>query len=247
VAIAAHHYPLRRITARPRSTLDVVPTFTHPQRYMTMQCTEARVTIEGLSIYGQSHQHAEPKLKGELPDAYDLRTWPSKMNTETKGDKTSVVIPAFGFHLALMSAAKYSKKKIEGQGNATWTKKIEAGIMTVGDGWLGVDPATVRCLAVSVNSDGVRGSGKRVIKRFPQIDPPWSATFHLMILDPIITQEIFAEIAGIAGLFVGVGQYRPEKGGSNGRFAVKKLAWDDQRQFEPSKLVKMMSEMKQAA
>lgn len=212
-----------------------------------MKCSDVRVTIQGMAIYGQSHQHAEPKLKGELPDNYDLRTWPSKMNVETKGTKTSVVVPAFGFHLALMSASKYASKKIEGSGNKTWTKKIEAGIMTLGNGWLGVDPKTVRCLAVSVNSDGVRGSGKRVIKRFPQIDPPWTATMHLMILDPIITREVFAEMVEIAGLFVGLGQYRPEKGGSNGRFMLKELVWDDQREVEPQKLSKMIGAMQQAA
>jgi hypothetical protein len=196
-----------------------------------MDFTQATVTINGTAPYSQSHKHDEPKLEGEQPDAYDFRTWRSKMNTEIINGKPTMVIPAFGIHLALISGAQYSKKKIEGQRNATWTAKFQRGISIMGAASLNIDPADVQCITLSVNADGKRGGGTRVTRRFPQIPAGWTATFEVMILDPIITQAVFASTLDDAGLFVGLGQYRPESGGSNGRFIVKSLRWSDNRQI----------------
>lgn len=33
----------------------------------------------------------------------------------------------------------------------------------------------------------------------------------------------------IAGMFIGVGRFRPEKGGQNGRFQIAALDWEDNR------------------
>jgi hypothetical protein len=194
-----------------------------------MDFTQAVVTITGTAPYSQSHKHDEPKLEGEQPDAYDLRTWRSKMNTEIIRGKPTMVIPSFGLHLALISGAQYSKKKIEGQRNATWTAKFQRGISIMGAAPLNINPADVQCITLSVNADGKRGGGTRVTRRFPQIPADWNATFEVMILDPIITRSVFESTLEDAGLFVGLGQYRPESGGSNGRFVVKSLKWDDNR------------------
>lgn len=195
-----------------------------------MDFTRAIVTITGTAPYSQSHKHDEPKLEGEQPDAYDLRTWRHKMNTEIIAGKPTVVIPAFGLHSAITAGAQYSKKKIDGQRNATWTAKIKSGIAIMGAAPLGIDPDDVKCITLSVNADGKRGGASRVTRRFPQMPMGWSATFEVMILDPIITQALFTEMVEIAGLFIGVGQYRPEMGGSNGRFVIKSIKWQDNRQ-----------------
>lgn len=194
-----------------------------------MDFVRARVTIAGTAPLSQSHQHDVPKLEGEGPDAYDQRTWRSKLNTETVNGKPSVIIPAFGMQCAIADAAKYSKRQIPGQGKATWTQKFKSGISVVGPLALGIDPDDVSPIAVNVNADGVRGSGKRVLRRFPQIPPGWKTTFDVLILDPIITQDVFTEMLELAGLFMGVGQFRPERGGTNGRFIVEKIEWQDNR------------------
>jgi hypothetical protein len=93
---------------------------------------------------------------------------------------------------------------------------------------LNVDPATVPIVTISANADGVRGSGKRVLRRFPLI-ASWEASFDVFILDPIITEDVFREMVEIAGMFIGIGRFRPEKGGTNGRFRIKSLAWSDNR------------------
>ena len=35
----------------------------------------------------------------------------------------------------------------------------------------------------------------------------------------------------IAGMFIGIGRFRPEKGGTNGRFRIAKLVWEDNRKL----------------
>lgn len=194
-----------------------------------MDFVKARVTIVGTAPMSQSHQHDEPKKEGEGADAYDARTWRSKLNTEMVNGRLTVVIPPYGMQCAIADAAKYSKRQIPGQGKATWTAKFKSGISVVGPLSLGINPATVEPIAISANTDGVRGSGKRVLRRLPQIPPGWKTTFDVLILDPIITEEVFTEMLELAGLFMGVGQFRPQNGGTNGRFMIEKVEWQDNR------------------
>lgn len=175
----------------------------------------ARCTIESTAPYCQSRQHSEPFLEGEGHDKYDARTWPHKMHVENG----SVFIPSRAIHYALMEAAKYSKRQIPGQGKATWTQKFASGLALFKEVDLQIDPKTVNFIAVSCHADGRRGSGKRVIRRFPII-PQWRAEFDVSILDPIIAQDIFTEMLEQAGMFIGVGQNRPQNAGTHGRFRV---------------------------
>ena len=154
-----------------------------------MQASIATVTIEGMSPLSHSRDHGDPHLQGESHDAYDLRTWRSKLNTAERDGKMTVVIPAHGIHQALMSACKYSKDQIPGQGKATWTAKFTSGIAFFEDPSLNIDPETVKSIRLSQNADGVRGSARRVLRTFP-IMPVWSSTFDVYILDPIITHVL---------------------------------------------------------
>jgi hypothetical protein len=195
-----------------------------------MDFTKAVVTIDGTAPYSQSRKHDDPWLEGEGPDDYDRRTWRSKMTVELIDGKPRMCIPSFAVHMALCEAARYSKIQIKGQGKATWTAKMRSGVSILGPISLGIDPAKVECIVLSLNSDGKRGSGSRVTRRLPQIPMGWQVTFEALILDPIITKNIFREMIELTGLYIGLGQYRPEKGGSNGRFILKKLEWIDNRQ-----------------
>ena len=195
-----------------------------------MNASIASITITGITPLSQSRQHDEPKLDGERPDDYDKRTWRSKLNTAIRDGKPTVVIPAHGLHQAIAAAAKYSKRQIPGQGKATWTAKFTSGITLLEDPSIGVDPATVDAVTISANADGVRGSGKRVPRKFPVI-PQWSATFDVVVLDPIITEDVFREMLEMAGMFIGIGRFRPEKGGTNGRFRIDAIDWKDNRKM----------------
>lgn len=197
-----------------------------------MQFTTVDVRIQGTSPMTQSRNHGEARLASEKgaagADAYDARTWRSKLNTEMRNGKPTIVIPAFGMHQCISSAARYSKTQIPGQGKATWTAKFNSGLMFMDAPSLNMDPAAATMIAISAHSDGKRGSGSRVTRRFPKIEPGWTATFSVTILDPIITETVFSEMLTLAGLFIGVGQFRPENGGSNGRFVIDRMNWREQ-------------------
>lgn len=194
-----------------------------------MLASIAQVTLVGMSSMTHSHQHDEPRLEGEGPGDYDIRTWRKKLNVNGAG--TSIVLRAHGVQQCIAAAAKYSSRQIPGQGKKTWTKKFEAGIMILDDPELNIDPNSVSSITISANADGVRGSGKRVPRRFPVIPAGWATTFDVTILDPIITEQVFQEMVELAGMFIGVGQFRPEKGGTNGRFKLDRLMWEDNRRL----------------
>lgn len=196
-----------------------------------MRTSIATVTLVGIAPLSHSKQHDDPMLEGERHEDYDIRTWRSKLNTDMRRGKLVAVHPAHGILQCFAAAAQYSKKKIEGQGNSRWTAKFMAGLAINEDPEiLGVDVETIGSVVISSNVDGIRGSGKRVPRRFP-IMPKWSMVIDVMILDPIITQDIFVEMVEIAGLFVGLGRFRPANGGTNGRFALQKIEWADNRQL----------------
>lgn len=192
-----------------------------------MKISVATVTITGISSLSQSRQHDAPRLEGESHDDYDVRTWRKKLNLSPAG---TVFIPAHGMHQAIIAAAKYTGEQIPGQGKKTWTAKFTTGIAFMQEIDTGLRPEDAEMIVISANADGVRGSGKRVTRRFPFF-VEWSATFEVMILDPIITEPQFRKMLEMAGMFIGIGRFRPEKGGQNGRWKVDKIVWQDNRRM----------------
>lgn len=195
-----------------------------------MDASIATITLVGIAPYSQSRDHDEPEMEGESRDAYDKRTWRSKLTVAKRDGKNTIVVPAHGLHQSIIAAAKYSKRQIPGQGKATWTQKFSSGIAFLEDPALDIDPADVTHVTLSCNADGVRGSGKRVTRRFP-IVPEWQFTTDAYVLDPIVTPEVFREMVEIAGMFIGIGRFRPEKGGTNGRFKIGAMSWADNRRI----------------
>ncbi len=191
---------------------------------MALSLIVATCTLESLTPYSQSRKHAEAMLEGEGHEDYDRRTWRHKQLVENG----TVHISAFGMHQALVEAAKYSKKQIPGQGKATWTKKFESGIAFFSNIDLGVNPETVDYIDIFAHVGGKRGTGGRVMRRFPII-PSWKATFDIHVLDPIITQQVFEETMEQAGMFIGIGRYAPRVGGTNGRFKMTAINWQADR------------------
>lgn len=179
------------------------------------------VTVEGIAPYSASRAHEEPKLAKETHDDYDARTWRHKL---TLGPNGTVVIPSGGWKQAVDGAAKMVGGKIPGKGQATYSKLFLTGVLVEGDADLEIDPNTVEHVRIHCNADGVRGSGKRVFRRFPQI-PHWKTKVHFLITDPNLPDEVFERVVIAAGRCQGVGRWRPEKGGSNGRFSVVSFEW----------------------
>lgn len=185
-----------------------------------MNITKAAVSIVGVTPYSQSRKLLDERPKSKSWDEWEKDTWLDKLNVENG----KIIIPGHGIQQAIIAAAKYSGAQIPGQGKKTWTAKFTSGILIDGDGETGATPADARAVSIQANSDGVRGSGKRVLRIFPQLDT-WSATFDVLILDPIISRQVFQDTLEIAGQLIGLGRFRPEKGGRNGRFIIDRIDW----------------------
>lgn len=183
----------------------------------------AIATLSGVSPYSQSRAHETPSLPSERPDAKEERTWREKCHSAKDGH---VFIPPMSFKLALDTAASMIGRKIPGRGNTTYTKFFMSGVLCTEPVVLPDKKDTVRGERVYCNADGKRGSGKRVWKIFPVIDE-WRADVSFNVLADEITQDIFEEFLKKAGAFVGIGRFRPQQGGFNGRFKVEKVRWQD--------------------
>jgi len=179
------------------------------------------VELQSLSPYSSSRMHDTPKLEKERMDEYEQRTWREKLSTDEKG---IVVIPAMAFKQALDKCVKVLGMQVPGKGKATFTKHFLAGCLCESDVSIGVHKDQVAPITINAHADGVRGSGKRVKRTFPQV-PKWEGKAKFILLDDAITKDVFEKVMKESGSFVGVGRFRPENGGLNGRYTVKSFAW----------------------
>ncbi len=190
-----------------------------------------KVNISGVSPYSQSRPIQSPKQDRETSDAYEERTWRERLHVLPDGQ---VFIPPMAFKNALSECAKFLGKQIPGKGKSTYTKHFEAGVLSMTEvplfldeklrnPLMASDPVAVAGERLFVPSDGVRGSGKRVWKTFPVLRQ-WHAVASFMILDDIITDDVFRSHISDAGRFIGVGRFRPRNNGYYGRFDVTDMA-----------------------
>lgn len=183
-------------------------------------CTLALRSAPG-SSYSQSRAHDDEKLPKEQHDAYDARTWRSKLHVDDEGN---VVIPATALTSSIQDAASMLALRIPGKGMATYTKHFERGLLITSDIAISVKTKDVNYEKIYCNADGKRGSGKRVWRRFPVI-PKWSATVEVFVIDATITEEVFDQVVREAGMLVGIGRFRPQNRGTKGRYVVESASW----------------------
>ena len=165
----------------------------------------------------------EKKRDDETHEQHEERTWTQKVNVAPDGQ---LFIQPFALKNALESAAGWLKKKIPGEGQATYKKRFVSGVMVVdkmlltdlSGNALTIDDVVPRPLFVP--SDGKRGSSKRVTRIFPTISE-WKTHAEIHVFDTKLSGEIVEKHLIAAGKFVGFGSMRVENGGINGRFAVE--------------------------
>ncbi len=179
------------------------------------------ITFHGTAPYSQSRKHDIPKPQQDTHEVHDENTWREKCNVNADGE---VVIPAMAFKQSIAAAAKRMGLQIPNKGKATYTKFFESDVICTGDVPIGVFKDSIGSIAIQANSDGVRGSGKRVRRIFPQTDQ-WSGTAEFLLVDDNIPNDVFERVVTTAGIGVGVGRFRPENGGMNGRFSVDSFTW----------------------
>lgn len=181
----------------------------------------AIATLQSTTPYSQSRHYSDPKLEKEQAKDYEARTWRNRLHTTERGQ---VFIPPMSFKNCLSEAAKYLGIQIPGKGKSTYTKHFEAGVMVMEPLMLGIDADQVAGEWLFVPSDGIRGSGKRVEKRFPIIHE-WKGKVTFHVFDETITESVFKTHLVQAGQFIGIGRFRPRNNGFYGRFNVETIDW----------------------
>ena len=203
-----------------------------------MAVRTATATLRGISPYSSSRKYDDlvPRLEKENSEDYDKRTWREHANYDQK--TREMFIPPMGLKLSLAEAAKRLSIKIPGKGKASYTKNILSGVIAADRIWLevpadggGKKPAWTRIKMEDAglegflaNSDGRRGSGSRVFRRFPILHQ-WRAEAILQLIDAEVPTEVFERCLKEAGNLIGVGRFRPQNGGYFGRFDVDAVKW----------------------
>lgn len=184
---------------------------------------EAKIELVSASPYQPSRKHDEPKRDKEGADDYEARTWRSKGHYLPTGE---MFIPPMAFKQCFDTAARRLAIPIPGKGKSTYTKHFVSGLLIT-------DPLPIAAKRDDVegewffcNSDGVRGSGKRVRRCFPVVRS-WKGALTVHVFDATIKRDIFQQVITSAGQFVGVGRFRPENAGFYGRFSAEVVAWKE--------------------
>lgn len=177
--------------------------------------------LRSLSSIYQGRPIASPMEANESHDEYDKRCWRERCNALPDG---RLFIPPQAFKGCIVTAASLLNEKIPGKGNQTWTKQFQCGVLVSEGIILPVTIDTVIAQPIFVPPDGKKGGSKRVWRTFPRIDQ-WEGKLTWYVTSPQITEEVFLRVLECAGLMVGVGSFRAEKGLHYGRFEVVSHKW----------------------
>jgi len=188
-----------------------------------------KVYVENMpgSPYSQSAKHDTEMLDRENWDDYDERTWQKKCTVNSDGQ---VCVPAMAQKQCVDTAAQKLGLKVPGRRGSTYKNFFSSGVIAEADAPISngkaITPKDATKVKIQANADGVRGSGKRVPRRFPSFDK-WHGVFNFLITDDIITREVFETTIKAGGVIVGIGRFRAVNGGTNGRFKCTKFEWED--------------------
>jgi hypothetical protein len=194
---------------------------------------KTRTTNEGVTVvqtalrsapgspYGQSGPVYSARGDKETGNDHEKRTWRERAHKNAAGN---MVVPGVGFSHAIAAAAKHLGLQIPGKGKSTYTKHFERGLLVTDSLVLPEKVADLPEHWLFLPSDGVPGSGKRVWKCFPHVEK-WEGVLEWMVLDPVLTEEVFTRVLVEAGRFIGIGFFRPQNRGWWGRFTVEDVQW----------------------
>jgi hypothetical protein len=187
----------------------------------------ATCEVVGISPYSQSKHYSKemvPKLQGENDRDYETRTWRNRLHINEGGN---VFMPPMAFKNCISECAKFLSLGIPGKGKKTYTKNFEAGVLVVEPIVLPIKRDACESEPLFVPSDGRRGGGSRVEKVFPVIRS-WGGELQILVFDETVLNAydsskitVLEHVLKQAGLFIGVGRFRPINNGFYGRFEIK--------------------------
>lgn len=164
----------------------------------------------------------EVKKGQQTHEQFEEETWRLRTHVDNEG---KLFWPPLALKNALADAGKFLSLKIPGEGKKTYTDRFRKGVQTLTKMHLQLldgTPCTmddIVCRTMFVPSDGMRGGGKRVLKKFPALTQ-WKTEAHILVADEKITDEVLEQHLVAAGQFVGFGPMRVGNGGINGIFSV---------------------------
>jgi hypothetical protein len=177
------------------------------------------------SPYSQSAKPQTPFLDRETHDDYERRTWRDKCTVNKDGQ---VCIPAMALKQAIDTCAYKLGLKVPNRRGATYKNFFASGFfcdhdVPISNGKL-LTKEDAEIKTISANANGIRGSGSRVPRTFPEFSV-WHGIAEFTIVDDLITEGIFEQHVKSAGIIVGIGRFRPANGGTYGRFRAKEFEW----------------------
>lgn len=187
----------------------------------------ATIRLRSLSPYSASRITGPDLARGprESWEEWEARIWREKAHYEDG----CLVIPSMAFKQALDSAAKYRGEKIPGARGKTWSAKFRSGVLCATPLNTGIARDDVQSVTISAHADGKRTCGTRVMRTFPVVSK-WEGTLVVSVLDPDVTKDALIRHMETAGMLIGVGRFRAEVGGTNGRFAVVSSEFDSTKE-----------------
>lgn len=185
----------------------------------------ATVRLKSTTTYSQSRYLPPELAKKEDEDwnDYEERVWRDKAHINDDG---YVFIPAMQLQFAIAASGRFMKMKVKGEGNARYGAYFESGILITDDIVLDIKKEDTRGQWFPCHADGKRGSGTRVPRKFPMMDK-WEATVQIYVLNPKLFETVVREHIKATGNFMGIGRFRPSRGGTNGRFTLEDMAWEE--------------------
>lgn len=171
------------------------------------------VTIRGISplLMHRNSPEMDELLKKQKNNEARMKVEKENFELYAYKDEQGYYIPQLMLIRCLVEAAKEFRQ--EGRGKKTY-KNI------VGGGFILIEPEKIRlkCDPPACDLQYVKVQNNRVLRARPRFDK-WEASFKMWIADGIDPDVILA-ILKHAGLFHGLGDFRPNRGGPYGRFEV---------------------------
>lgn len=162
-------------------------------------------------------QHRFPMLGADAPGKKrsGVPDWEAEgENSLYKDEKGKIYQPAKHLESALKEAAK--SFKISGKRGATYSKLIASTVE--------VKPDVIyhKITKYEIDAQAVTVQKARIIRYRPRFDN-WELEFEIISQDEQLPVEIIKQVLDHAGLYVGIGDYRPGRGGKYGKFMVTKF------------------------
>jgi len=184
---------------------------------------KAKCRLTSLSAYSQSSSIRSERPSKMPHDVFEEQTWRERIHADKNGQ---VFLPGVALTSAVVEASQYLGMKVKGKGQATYTKHFRSGMGICANPLLGIHIDHVQGERLFLNADGKKNGSRRVWRTMPVIES-WQADAVFDIFDETITEDIFAQHLEAAGRFIGIGRFRPSKGGFKGRFKVESMDWQE--------------------